>query len=118
MFTVSVACALSAAGLWRGVAWGQRLATGVLVVNIVGDAVNVLLGTEPRAAIGIPIGAALVAYLRSKRVREFLPMLGSLCRLPSAAADLGVVRRGWLFRSGTRSPTNWKENDKESSPPP
>jgi len=71
MFSVSVACALSAAGLWRGVAWGQRLATGVLVVNIVGDAVNVLLGTEPRAAIGIPIGAALVAYLRSKRVREF-----------------------------------------------
>jgi hypothetical protein len=71
MFSVSVACALSAAGLWRGIPWGHRLATGVLVVNLVGDAVSALSGTEPRAAIGLPIGALFVLYLRSKRVREF-----------------------------------------------
>jgi hypothetical protein len=68
---VSVACALAASGLWRGAAWGQRLATAVLVVNLLGDSIFALSGIEPSAAIGIPIGAALVAYLWSARVREF-----------------------------------------------
>ena len=71
MLSVSVACALSASGLWRGAAWGHRLATAVLVVNLLGDAISALSGVEPSAAIGIPIGAALVAYLWSARVREF-----------------------------------------------
>jgi hypothetical protein len=71
MFSVSVGCALSASGLWRGAAWEHGLATAVLVVNLLGDAISALSGTEPRAAIGIPIGAALVAYLWSARVREF-----------------------------------------------
>ena len=34
-------------------------------------AVNVALGTEPRAVFGIPIAAALLAYLFRPRVREF-----------------------------------------------
>jgi len=71
LLSVSVACALAASGLWRGAAWGHRLATAVLVVNLLGDAVFALSGIEPSAAIGIPIGAALVAYLWSARVREF-----------------------------------------------
>jgi hypothetical protein len=71
MFSVSVACALAAAGLSRGIPWGHRLATGVLVVNLVGDAVSAISGTEPRAAIGLPIGTLFVVYLRSRRVRAF-----------------------------------------------
>ena len=71
MFSVSAACVFSAVGLWRGLAWGRRLATAVLVVNLLGDAVSSFSGAEPRAVIGVPIGAALVAYLWSARVREF-----------------------------------------------
>ena len=71
MLSVGVACALSAAGLWRGAAWGQKLAMGVLMVNLLGDAASTVSGAEPRAAIGIPIGAALIAYLRSNGVRRF-----------------------------------------------
>jgi hypothetical protein len=89
MFSVSVACALSAAGLWRGVAWGHRLATVVLVANLVGDAVGALSGAEPRAAIGIPIGAALVAYLWSKRVRAFY------AQQPVLADDDQPPTQGW-----------------------
>jgi hypothetical protein len=40
-------------------------------VNLLGDAVCAVSGIEPSAAIGVPIGAALVAYLWSARVREF-----------------------------------------------
>ncbi|HZF13816.1 MAG TPA: hypothetical protein VFE33_33910 [Thermoanaerobaculia bacterium] len=49
MLTVSVACALASRGLWRGRPWGYRLAVGILVVNLLGDVTNVILGTEPRA---------------------------------------------------------------------
>jgi len=71
MFTVSLACALSAVGVWRGAAWGRRLAVAVLVVNLLGDVGSALSGAEPRAAIGLPIGVALVLYLRSGRVHRF-----------------------------------------------
>ena len=68
---VSLTCAASAIGLWRGARWSDPLALGLLMVNLVGDILNVLLGTEPRAAIGIPIGGALLAYLSTRRVRRF-----------------------------------------------
>jgi hypothetical protein len=80
MFSVSFACAFSAAGLWRGAAWGRQLATSVLVVNLLGDVISAVSGTEPRAAIGIPIGGALVAYLWSARVREFFAQHGAASR--------------------------------------
>lgn len=69
LLAVSAACALTAAGLWRGRRWGYRLAVGMLLVNLGGDVVNVLLGTEPRAVVGIPIVAALLALLARPRVR-------------------------------------------------
>jgi uncharacterized membrane protein (DUF2068 family) len=75
---VCIACLLSAVGLWHGRRWGHRLAVTLLAINLAGDIVNVALGTEPRAAVGIPIAAAIIVYLLSSRVREFfktsLPM--------------------------------------------
>jgi hypothetical protein len=48
------------------------LAVGLIVTNLLGNVSNVLLGTEPRAIVGVPIAAALLAYLIvSKKVRDF-----------------------------------------------
>jgi uncharacterized membrane protein (DUF2068 family) len=69
--TVSVLCAAAAIGLWRGSRWGYWIAIGLIAMNLVGDVTNVFLGTEPRAIIGVPVAAAILAYLISRRVREF-----------------------------------------------
>jgi hypothetical protein len=69
--TIKGACAVSAVGLWRGAEWGRRTAMAVLLVNLTGDAASGLSGVEPRALIGVPIGAALVAYLASRKVRAY-----------------------------------------------
>ena len=66
---VSVACASAAVGLWRVRLWGYVVAIALLVINGIGDVVNVVLGTEPRAVIGIPIVIALVLYLTRPSVR-------------------------------------------------
>lgn len=71
MCAVSVACAAAALGLWRGARWGYRSALILLAINLLGDLVNGLTGTEPRALVGVPIVIALLLYLRSKRVRHF-----------------------------------------------
>jgi hypothetical protein len=71
MFTVCVACASASIGLWRGARWGYRVAVVFLCINLLGDIANVLLGIEPRAAIGIPIVLAILAYIVSKRARGF-----------------------------------------------
>jgi hypothetical protein len=68
---VSVACAGAAFGLWHGRRWGYRLAIGLLAVNLTGDLINTILGTEPRAAVGIPIVAAILALLATGRVRQY-----------------------------------------------
>ena len=71
MAGVGFACALSAAGLWKGKKWGRRLAIGVLAVNAAGDAANALLGIEPRAAIGLPVAGLLILYLAGRRAGRF-----------------------------------------------
>jgi len=71
MSVVCVACALAALGLWRGARWGHYLAVVVLTINLLGDVANVVTGTEPRAAVGIPIVLAILAFLMSKRVKRF-----------------------------------------------
>jgi hypothetical protein len=43
----------------------------LLVVNLVGDVTNVVLGVEPRAIVGIPIVAALLIYLTGANVRSY-----------------------------------------------
>ena len=60
---VSVFCAAAAVGLWRESRWGYRIAIGLMAVNLVGDVTNVVLGTEPRAIVGVPIAAAILIYL-------------------------------------------------------
>ena len=76
MATVSLFCAGAAIGLWRGSRWGHWLASGLITVNLVADIINVLLGTEPRAIVGIPVAAAILWYLLSKKVRSFFNTSG------------------------------------------
>jgi hypothetical protein len=65
-------CAAAAIGLWRGAKWGYWLAVGLILTNLLGNLINVALGTEPRAIAGVPIAAALLAYLIvSKTVGDF-----------------------------------------------
>lgn len=71
LLTVSLACALASRGLWRGRRWGYWLAVGILVVNLIGDVTNVILGTEPRAVVGVPIVAVILWFLASQKVRSF-----------------------------------------------
>jgi uncharacterized membrane protein (DUF2068 family) len=69
MITVCIACIFTAIGLWRGRRWGYWLAVVMLVVNLCGDVINVITGTEPRAIIGIPIVGVILTYLFRKRTR-------------------------------------------------
>lgn len=69
--SVCVACAFAALGLWSGKPWGYRVAVGLLVVNLVGDVANVLLGVEPRAIVGVPIVVGLLAFLARAKVRSY-----------------------------------------------
>lgn len=71
MCVVSLACAAAAVGLWHGLRWGRWLALLLLLTNFLGDIANVVSGTEPRAAIGIPIALAIIFFLMSTRVRSF-----------------------------------------------
>jgi hypothetical protein len=60
-------CAYSAFGLWRGLQSGRRLAITMLAINAVGDVAS----GDWRTLIGLPIAAALILYLTTRRVREF-----------------------------------------------
>lgn len=69
MIAVCIACAFTTIGLWLRRRWGYWLAVVMLVVNLCGDVVNVIIGTEPRAIIGIPIVSAILVYLLRKQTR-------------------------------------------------
>ena len=71
MAVVCAACAVAAAGLRNGRMWGYRVAVALLGINLVADIVNVLLGVEPRAIVGVPIVIALLVFLASGRVRAY-----------------------------------------------
>lgn len=70
MTTVSGFCAAAGIGLWRQRRWGYWVAVALIVINLIGDITNVVLGTEPRAIIGVPIAAALLGYLLRKGTRD------------------------------------------------
>jgi uncharacterized membrane protein (DUF2068 family) len=71
LLAVCAACLAAAIGLWRGARWGHRVAVTMIAINLIGDIANTVLGTEPRAIIGVPIAAAILWYILSKRVRGF-----------------------------------------------
>jgi hypothetical protein len=66
----SIGCGIAGTGLWRCRAWGHATAIVVLCIQLAGDILNVISGTEPRAVIGIPIVAALLVYLTRASVRR------------------------------------------------
>jgi hypothetical protein len=70
-FVVASACALAAIGLWRGARWGYWIANAILIINTLGDLINVISETERRAIVGIPIVVLILAYLFSRKVRGF-----------------------------------------------
>ena len=70
MLGVALACAFAARGLWVRAVWGRRLAVVLLAINLIGDVLNAFIRGDLRMLIGIPIGAALIAYLSSGRVRS------------------------------------------------
>jgi hypothetical protein len=71
MGVVSVACMLTAVGIWRGKRWGHRLACTVLVVNATGDVVSAIVRSDPRTLIGLPIVGVALWYLTSRGVRRY-----------------------------------------------
>src|SRR5262245_33838077 len=66
---VSGACTITGVGLWQLRRWGYALALAGLSVHLVADMLNVILGIEPRAIVGIPIVFALLVYLSRPHVR-------------------------------------------------
>jgi len=71
MSVVFVACLLTAIGLWRRLEWGYWLALVMLIVNLIGDAINVIAGNERRAIVGIPIVLILLLYLLRRNTRDY-----------------------------------------------
>jgi len=69
MAAVAIACALAAIGLWIQAQWGRRLAVGILAINLLGDVMNAVTRGDLRTLIGIPIGGAMIFYLRKSRTR-------------------------------------------------
>ena len=59
--SVSLFCAAAAIGLWQESRWGYRIAIGLMMVNLIGDVTNVVLGIEPRAIAGVPIAAGILS---------------------------------------------------------
>ena len=66
---VSMSCALAAVGLWRRARWGHKIAVALIAINLAGEVANTIMGTEPRAIVGVPIALAILIYLLSKKVR-------------------------------------------------
>ena len=63
MVAVCVACSAAARGLVIRAAWGRWLAIGIVATNLVGDVFNAAVLGDLRTLIGIPIAAAIIAYL-------------------------------------------------------
>jgi uncharacterized membrane protein (DUF2068 family) len=70
MLAVGIGCALTAIGLWRGTLWGIRLGLAMLVVNIIGDLVNVITRHDYRSLIGLVIAGVMIFYLARSAPRR------------------------------------------------
>lgn len=60
---LAVALGAAAVGWFRRRLWGWRLAVAVIVIQIIGDTVNLLRGDFVRGLIGIVFAGALMIYL-------------------------------------------------------
>lgn len=72
--TVCLACAGSAYGFLAGRRWGYRLGIALLLTNLAGDLANAALGIEPRAVAGLPVVAAILLYLSSRKVKAYFSL--------------------------------------------
>ncbi len=79
MLVVCVACVLTTIGLWRGSRWGYWLCLIMLTANLMGDLVNVITGTEPRAVVGIPIVLFIFVLWMRRKTREYFARTENLC---------------------------------------
>ena len=70
MIVLAALSSLVALGLWVGTRWGWWLAVTGLVLNAVGDLVRALT-VEPRAALGVPVVAAVLLLLMRTNVRRW-----------------------------------------------
>jgi hypothetical protein len=70
MLFVAMLCGITAVGLGRGSLWARLLATFILSANIVGDVANVIVRSDHRALIGLPIGGLIIWYLARAQRRS------------------------------------------------
>jgi len=70
MSVVCIACAGTALGLHLRQNWGYWLAVGMLGANLVGDLINLIIGHERKAIVGVPIALLVLTYLLRKAVRR------------------------------------------------
>lgn len=71
LFAVSASCGATAVGLWKRARWGHILAIVLIAINLLSGLVNTVLGTEPKAIVGVPIALLIILYLLTKRVRNY-----------------------------------------------
>jgi Predicted membrane protein (DUF2127) len=71
MLVVCLACVLAAVGLWRRLRWGYWLAVTLLTINLIGDVINVVTGTEYRALAGIPIALVLLIFMMRNKTKQY-----------------------------------------------
>lgn len=70
MVAVCAACMAAAVGLWRCRRWGVWTAIAILIINLVGDAINTVISHDWRTLIGLPIGGAMIFYLMHNLRRQ------------------------------------------------
>jgi hypothetical protein len=68
---LSLVCLVAAIGSWRRTRAGYWLIVVGLAVNLAGDALNALVRRHIATALGMPIVAAILAYLMTRNVREY-----------------------------------------------
>jgi hypothetical protein len=48
----------------------------VIALNAIGDLINVITGTEPKAIVGIPVTFLVLAYLMRKQTKNYFRQRG------------------------------------------
>ncbi len=74
---LSAALACAGAGWFKRRLWGWRLATIVILVQVLGDLINLLRGDFIRGGIGLAIAGLLLFYLLRPKVRVLFEQSGA-----------------------------------------